>query len=445
MKKIKRILKTFLIFIIITTLTLPISAAYNEETLEPEERTVFKIGDWEYYTIGADTICICGYSGKEETITIPAELDGKRVIKVAGRKNIEKYIDGLVVNFGEHNIFPYTDTVKEVIISEGIISLGFYAFESSKIEKITLPESLKYIGIRVFDSCALTSLVIPENVEYIGDYAFGRSDIEEIYLPDSLEYIGEFAFEGSALKEVYIPDSVKAIGQYAFRNTQLEELHLPPSIVKAERGLAANCKNLKRVYIGEGVEMLGSDVFAYDRALEEIYFPTSLKSSERILVGNDSLKALHFAGIYDEYYNPLAAEGERFEDSMIKEDWKNTEEFLEVFNNLKVTYGIYGVPIQMDRPSPFEASKPEESPETDLVSIILLGVTLVCFILTAVSLTVFIRRSLGIRAKKKEAELKDAKEGFHPEVLGVWVCGRCGTPNSPIANYCYKCGRKGGR
>lgn len=439
MKKVNKILKTFLVFLICAVFSLPISADYNEETFEPEERITTKSGDWEYYPISDDTICICSYNGKEETITIPAELDGKRVIKVAGRKNIEIYIDSLVAIFGSGNIFPYTDTVKEVIISEGIISLGFCAFQSSKIEKITLPESLKYISFKAFDSCALTSLVIPENVEYIGDYAFGKSDIEEIYLPEGLEYIGEYAFEGSALKEVYIPHTVKAIGQYAFRNTQLEKIYLPGSIVKAEKGLAANCKNLKKAYIGEGVETLGVDLFANDRALEEIYFPMSLKSSERILVGNDSLKALHFAGT--EYYNPLAAENEDLEVSMMKESWREAEGS-EVVRNLNVTYGIYKAPIQTDKPALPDNSDLESS-QTDLVSIILLGVTLVCFILTAVSITIFIRRTLGIGAKKKETELQNAKESFRPQVLGVWVCKKCGTPNSPISNYCYKCGRKG--
>lgn len=440
MKKFKITLKTFLVFIICTVLILPVNAVYNEETIEPEERDTVRSGDWEYYPIG-DTVCICGYSGKEEKITVPAEIDGKRVTKIAGRKNVKKLVDMDIVTFMQSNIFPYTDTVKEVIISEGIISVGLYAFQSSKIEKITLPESLKYIGCRAFDSCTLTSFVVPENVEYIGDYAFGKSDIEEIYLPEGLEYIGECAFEGSALKEVYIPDTVKVIGQYAFRNTQLEEIHLPGGIIKAERGLAANCKNLKRAYIEEGVETLGVNLFAYDRVLEEIYFPMSLKSSERILTGNDSLKALHFAGI--EYNNPLAEEWEDIVYSLIKEDWRNSENFSEFSSNLMVTYGVYSVPVPLDKPLPPGVSDPEESSGEDLVSIILLGVTLVCFILTTVSLTIFIRRALGIRAKKKETVLKDAKEGFHPEVLGVWQCKKCGTSNSPIANYCYKCGRKG--
>ena len=75
MKKIRRTLKAFLVFIICTVLLLPVNAAYNEEAMEPEERDTIKSGDWEYYPISDDTICICSYNGKEGAITIPAELD----------------------------------------------------------------------------------------------------------------------------------------------------------------------------------------------------------------------------------------------------------------------------------------------------------------------------------------------------------------------------------
>ena len=45
MKKLNKLLKIFLIFLIIATLSIPITAAYNEETAEPEERETIKSGD----------------------------------------------------------------------------------------------------------------------------------------------------------------------------------------------------------------------------------------------------------------------------------------------------------------------------------------------------------------------------------------------------------------
>ncbi len=437
MKKFRMTLKTFLVFIICTVLFLPVNAEYNEEYIEPEHRDTVRSGDWEYYPIG-DTVCICGYNGREETITIPAEIDGKAVTKIAGRKNIDK-LDGIdTIRFSKSDIFPYTKTVKEVIISEGIISVGIYAFYGSRIEKITLPKSLNYIGFKAFDSCTLTSVIIPENVKYIGESAFGKSTVEEVYLPEGLEYIGESAFEGSQLKQIYIPDTVTVIGQYAFRNTQLEEVTLPKGLLKAERGVLANCHNLKRAYISEGTEILCLDLFGNDKALEEIYFPSTLKSSERILVRNNSLKKLYFAAAEDEYKNPLAEKGESFTDSLIKSEWRTTEGFSDVYGNIEAAYDV---PVPLAEPIAY----PKEKIELDGVSVLLLIITLLCFILTVSFLAVFLRRFLGITRKKKEALLKDAKEGFHPEVLGVWQCEKCGTPNSPIANYCYKCGRKGGR
>lgn len=428
-----RILSVFLLCAV--TLCPSVNAKYNEEYIEPEYRTVLESGDWQYYENG-DSLCVCGYKGQEEIITIPTEINGKSVRKISGRKNAKKPTD--TVFFNKSDMFPETDTVKEVIVPEGIISVGIYAFWGSKLEKITLPESLTYIGYKAFNSCTLTSVTIPKNVKNIGDCAFGDSKLEEIYLPEGLESIGESAFENTPLKQIYIPDTVVSIGRYAFRRSELEEITLPKGLVKVESGILANCQSLKKVCISEGTEVLKSSLFSNCKELEEIYLPSTLYAWEQILIRNNSLKSIYFAADESEYNNPLAKEGESLTDSLIKDEWRSTEGFSEIYGNIKVTYNV---PVPLAEPIAY----PKESIKLDSISIMLLIITVLGIAFTVPLLIAFIRRITESKRKKEAEKIREAKEGFHPEVMGLWQCTKCGTPNSPIANYCYKCGRKGGR
>ena len=63
--------------------------------------------------------------------------------------------------------------LREVKISEGIISIADYAFYRCIIlETVELPDSLKIIGSGVFSGCNLKNIIIPQGIISIGDYAF---------------------------------------------------------------------------------------------------------------------------------------------------------------------------------------------------------------------------------------------------------------------------------
>jgi hypothetical protein len=62
----------------------------------------------------------------------------------------------------------------------------------------------------------LTEVVIPNGVTTIGEYAFSGNQLTEVVIPNSVTTIGEYAFSGNQLTEVVIPNSVTTIGKYAF-------------------------------------------------------------------------------------------------------------------------------------------------------------------------------------------------------------------------------------
>ena len=87
----------------------------------------------------------------------------------------------------------YTGNISNVIIPDGVTSIGYCAFKGSGI---------------------LTSVTIPDSVTRIGDSAFyGCSRMTNITLPDSLISIGGSAFHGcDSMTDITLPDSLISIG-----------------------------------------------------------------------------------------------------------------------------------------------------------------------------------------------------------------------------------------
>jgi hypothetical protein len=74
----------------------------------------------------------------------------------------------------ENVLNPYIDQIKTVIIKDGIINIGDYAFRNLiSLTEITIPDSVTLIGSEVFSNCiSLTKVVIPNSVTTIGYGAF---------------------------------------------------------------------------------------------------------------------------------------------------------------------------------------------------------------------------------------------------------------------------------
>ena len=111
-----------------------------------------------------------------------------------------------------------TKNVKEVVIPEGVVEIGFSAFLYRNLEKVTIPNSVKKIGNCAFEGCeSLKSIDIPESVSKIGAAAFANCEsLEEIIIPEditiTLTAIGDIMCHNSNYNDAY--DS--AVGGYDF-------------------------------------------------------------------------------------------------------------------------------------------------------------------------------------------------------------------------------------
>ena len=121
-----------------------------------------------------------------------------------------------------HNksLWYYYDELKNVIIENGVTSIGAYAFQScGSLTSISIPDSLISIDDNAFSYCSnLTSINIPNSVTSIGDEAFEYcSNLTSVSIPNGVKSIGEGAFWScNSLTSISIPNSVTSIGDWAF-------------------------------------------------------------------------------------------------------------------------------------------------------------------------------------------------------------------------------------
>ena len=150
-----------------------------------------------------------------------------------------------------YEIHPYaffnTRGIKSVTVSEGVTSIGEYAFFGCSVENVTISKTVTSIGDYAFATDTLRSVDIAEGVTEIGAWAFtGAADLKEIHLPDSVSTISDCAFYGTGLISVRIGKNLATVGTNAFgANYSLKEVvndsSLSLSIGSEDYGHIATC------------------------------------------------------------------------------------------------------------------------------------------------------------------------------------------------------------
>ena len=183
-----------------------------------------------------------------------------------GSSKLENVVLPNTLNEIRDNVFESCDNLKSVVVSEGVTSIGSYAFSNcSNLTEITLPSSLENIKHYAFSYCSsLVNLIISEKVQNIGDNAFnGCSSLVNITLPNSLTKIGNHLFNYCInLNSIIIPEGVTSIGNYAFRNcSNLVNVLLPNSLTIIGSDAFLNCGKLSSIIIPKNVSQINSTAF----------------------------------------------------------------------------------------------------------------------------------------------------------------------------------------
>lgn len=226
---------------------------------------------------------------------------------------LPKYLKSI----GSH-AFAYMVQLKEIVIPDGV-QIGVSAFRGCKrLERVVLPSDLKEIPNSCFQDTALEEIVLPDALEVIGDAAFRtqwyygsggkqyyvKSQLSSIVIPDSVKTIGYAAFAGREnLRQVKLSQNLEQMGHVVFDSTpwydsqpeglvylgdilytykgdipEGTELEIPAHT----KGIAAqafiNQPGLSKVWIPDGVKLLGQGIFNRCINLSEIKLPDGIKT-----------------------------------------------------------------------------------------------------------------------------------------------------------------------
>ena len=236
-------------------------------------------------------------------------------------------------------VYPWTDSssrIKTLIIEEGITSIAANAFHYfSSLENVSLPSSLRSIGVWAFCSCYnlhhvefpegllnidkwafyaagnMDVLEIPSTVEKVAVSAFDGVEVKKIIvrngnkkyvsennafmtadrkelikigtelkgeyiIPEKVEIIDGDCFTGSEIEILTVPKTVKEIFNYAFAHGGFKRINLECSKAKIGQGAFSGCKELKEVYIIEGIKELSEYMFQDCTSLNTVILPASL-------------------------------------------------------------------------------------------------------------------------------------------------------------------------
>ncbi len=135
---------------------------------------------------------------------------------------------------------PAGRNARKVILSEGITSIGEYAFTyCQNLKELVLPASLQTIGAYAFNRCqGLEQLALPEGLQTIDAHAFEECrNLVDVTIPDSLQTLGQDCFK--ECNKLQLIDMSKVPDTFIERQTYLTGMvAFPDWLVRATKGKA---------------------------------------------------------------------------------------------------------------------------------------------------------------------------------------------------------------
>lgn len=226
-------------------------------------------------------------------------------------KNIQKLILPHTLKRIPDNMCAFWEKLEEIVIPEGITSIGNGAFKGTSLKEITLPSTLERLGTGAFDFCEHLKKVVTNHISSSLLASFFYSDYETIESKCNREphdrelkfklYLGSnedmelsrfFKYynprlEGKAkfeIKELFvlynnfvigyigtdttlqIPDSVIGIGYEAFMgNHKLQSVTMGKKVTQIGYSAFEGCSSLHNVTLNKNLESIGDEAFRYTK------------------------------------------------------------------------------------------------------------------------------------------------------------------------------------
>ncbi len=290
-----------------TTTATSLSASAIENT-----SVLSNSNDFNYNVIGAGLAEVTGYKGSYTECTIPASINGYKIVRIADDAFYESKLtsvkipdtvteigsdafawsDIIIINIPdsvteiEESAFSYCEKLKNVALGNGLSIIGPSAFcGCENIASIKIPSNTKSIGKDAFWYCSsLKSISIPNSVTTLGENAFyGCEKLENVALGNSVTTLGKNAFSGcSSLKSISIPNSVKTLGEGAFSECDsLQSVSIGTGVSKIGTYTFANCYELNSISISANVKTIGENAFYQCSKLSSVNIPKGVQTIEK--------------------------------------------------------------------------------------------------------------------------------------------------------------------
>lgn len=211
---------------------------------------------------------------------------------------IPKYtiVDGRVV--ADQAYYRNTE-LGEVVLPEGIVEVGEFAFARSSVTSVVLPAGTEKICYGAFYHCdQLQNVTIPDTIMCVEPNAFSHTLWVENFMngtsgddsaSDFLTAGGVLlAYRGNAAN-VTVPEGVRVIAGEVFRDhKEIESLSLPDSLLVVGEGAFEGCSSLGEISFGRNVEEIKDRAFL-GNTMKEINLPSSIKKIGLQAFGNTVL------------------------------------------------------------------------------------------------------------------------------------------------------------
>lgn len=140
-------------------------------------------------------------SNNAEDITIPEEVDGKKVTSILG----EAFLKG---------------SFKKMTLPDSITEIGKYAFDMcNNLETVNIPAGLTELNQLFWFCTKLDNVTVPSNIKVIRETFFGCGSLKKITISEGVEKLEDYAFRNcSVLESITIPCSVTTISSNCFED-----------------------------------------------------------------------------------------------------------------------------------------------------------------------------------------------------------------------------------
>lgn len=262
--------KLFFVFTVIFCMTLCIFSCWAENIALSVDR--------------GDAIASSTYTDKTLTWSVD-----HGVLTISGTGDMPSYTDKAAPwNNSAHHF-------EKVVISEGITSVGDYAFHlRSSVYQVSLPTTLQRIGKYAFAGCSIMELSFPYGLQSIGESAYANCPfLTLVSIPSTLTSLSDSAFSGcSSLSAIYVDlanpvftghdgvlynkDMTRLLKYPASR--QASEFTVPATVTTLAPYTFANSKTLQSIILHDGMTEIAPGCFAWCEALSSVDFPDHLAS-----------------------------------------------------------------------------------------------------------------------------------------------------------------------